>query len=71
LEQSKTQQIADKKSGVDLIAYESLIESNAKKTLQVIVLMEEVNRLNHQFNTLRDHLFQAEAHIRETHAYVS
>jgi len=39
--------------------------------MQVIILMEEINRLNHQFETLRNHLFQAEEHIRETHAYVS
>lgn len=49
--------------------YNQLIAEYGKKQLQIIILMEEINRLNYRYNELQAHLEKAEEyiiHIQET-----
>lgn len=43
--------------------YNQLIAEYGKKQLQVIILMEEINRLNYRYNELQAHLEKAEEYI--------
>lgn len=56
-------------NGVSYESYNQLIAEYGKKQLQVIILMEEINRLNYRYNELQAHLEKAEEyiiHIQET-----
>lgn len=56
-------------NGVSYDNYNQLIAEYGKKQLQVIILMEEINRLNYRYNELQAHLEKAEEyiiHIQET-----
>lgn len=56
-------------NGVSYDNYNQLVAEYGKKQLQVIILMEEINRLNYRYNELQAHLEKAEEyiiHIQET-----
>lgn len=48
-----------------------MVLENGKRTLQTVILMEEIYRLNVLYQQFRDHLAKAEDHIRSTQAYIS
>jgi chromosome segregation ATPase len=58
-------------AGVPQEVFDSLFLENGKKMMQIVILMEEINRLNHFYNQIREHLRRAEEHIQETQGYIA
>lgn len=50
-------------TGVDLAVYEALVVDNSKRTLRIMILLQEIERLDHLSADVRVHLGNAENYI--------